>query len=86
VIDAATWTPPAVFGWLAATGNIVADEMLRVFNCGIGMVLVVAAADVEATLAMLAAAGDTATRIGVLEAGSGPAGLRIDGLAAGWPR
>jgi phosphoribosylformylglycinamidine cyclo-ligase len=43
--------------------------MLRVFNCGIGMVLVVAPDDVDAALALLAEAGESAMRMGQLEAG-----------------
>ncbi|XP_037929502.1 phosphoribosylformylglycinamidine cyclo-ligase-like, partial [Teleopsis dalmanni] len=39
-IDGSAWVVPSVFRWLAKTGNVAADEMLRVFNCGIGMVLV----------------------------------------------
>ena len=42
---AATWPVPPVFGWLARTGGVAAEEMLRVFNCGIGMALVVADPD-----------------------------------------
>ena len=42
VLDAASWTPPPVFAWLARTGGVAAGEMLRAFNCGIGMALVVA--------------------------------------------
>ncbi|TDH62239.1 phosphoribosylformylglycinamidine cyclo-ligase [Dankookia rubra] len=86
VLDGAAWPVPPVFAWLAAAGNIAADEMLRVFNCGIGMVLVVAAGNAEAAMAQLAAAGEQVFRIGAIEAGSGPAGLRIDNLAAHWPR
>ena len=44
-----------VFDWLAATGKIAAAEMYRTFNCGIGMIVVVAPADVDAALAQLAA-------------------------------
>jgi phosphoribosylformylglycinamidine cyclo-ligase len=86
VLDGAAWPVPPVFAWLAAAGNVAADEMLRVFNCGIGMVVVVAAADAEAAMAQLSAAGEQVFRIGAIEAGSGPAGLRIDNLAANWPR
>jgi phosphoribosylformylglycinamidine cyclo-ligase len=86
VIDAGAWTPPAVFGWLATTGNIAADEMLRVFNCGIGMVLVVAAEDVPAANALIDHAQQLRYRIGVLDAGDGPASLRIDHLPPHWPR
>lgn len=86
VLDAAAWPVPPVFGWLARTGNVAADEMLRVFNCGIGMVAVVAAQEAEAAMAELRAAGEQVFRIGRLDAAAGPAGLRIDNLPAGWPR
>jgi phosphoribosylformylglycinamidine cyclo-ligase len=52
-IDLESWRLPPVFAWLKNTGNVPSDEMLRTFNCGIGMVLVVAkeaALDVRATL------------------------------------
>jgi phosphoribosylformylglycinamidine cyclo-ligase len=86
VVDAGTWPVPPVFAWLAAAGNVQPDEMLRVFNCGIGMVLVVAAADAEAAMAQLRAAGEQVFRIGTLEAATGAPGLRVDNLPAGWPR
>jgi phosphoribosylformylglycinamidine cyclo-ligase len=86
VVDARAWTVPPVFGWLARTGNVAPEEMLRVFNCGIGMVVVVAAADAEAATALLTAAGETVFRMGTLEAGSGEAQVRIDNLPATWPR
>ncbi|MCP5361985.1 MAG: phosphoribosylformylglycinamidine cyclo-ligase [Hyphomicrobiales bacterium] len=46
-IDLRSWTLPPLFQWLKSLGNISTDEMLRTFNCGIGMVLVVAAENVE---------------------------------------
>lgn len=85
-IDATAWPVPPVFAWLARTGNVAADEMLRVFNCGIGMVSVVAAGKAAEAQAMLEEAGESVHRIGVLEAGSGPAGLHVRNLPAGWPR
>ncbi len=85
VLDAGAWTVPPVFAWLARAGHVAAEEMLRVFNCGLGMVLVVAADDAEAATAMLAAAGETVFRIGTLEAAEGAAGVRIDNLREGWP-
>ena len=61
VIDA-TWPVPPVFNWLARTGNVANDEMLRVFNCGVGMVLVTPKP--EEVLASLKDMGETATLIG----------------------
>ncbi len=85
VLDAGAWTVPPVFGWLAATGQVAADEMLRVFNCGIGMVAVVEAAQAEAAAAALTGAGETVFRIGHLVEGHGPAGLRVENLPPSWP-
>ena len=44
-IDTSAWTPPEVFGWLQEQGAITDSEMLRTFNCGIGMVMIVAEKD-----------------------------------------
>jgi phosphoribosylformylglycinamidine cyclo-ligase len=85
VLDAAAWTVPPVFAWLARTGGVAAEEMLRVFNCGLGMVLVVPAAEADAATAMLTEAGETVFRLGALEAGEGAASVQIDNLGAGWP-
>ncbi len=65
-LDAAAWTLPPVFGWLARAGEIEPDEMLRVFNCGIGMALVVE--DVAAAGALLAELGEPFAVIGRIEA------------------
>jgi phosphoribosylformylglycinamidine cyclo-ligase len=58
------WPQPPVFAWLQQHGNVADDEMHRVFNCGIGMVLAVAANDVDTTIASLTEAGETAYDIG----------------------
>ncbi len=67
------WTMPPVFRWLARTGGVAADEMARVFNCGLGMVLVVAAADVDAAVALLTQEGETVYRVGSIQPGEGEA-------------
>jgi len=67
-IDAASWTRPPVFDWLAQAGGIATDEMHRTFNCGIGFVLVVEAKDVDDTLRMLDDAGESARVIGSVRA------------------
>jgi phosphoribosylformylglycinamidine cyclo-ligase len=72
VIDRSAWPLPPLFGWLQEQGNVADAEMLRVFNCGIGMALVVAEADAAKALSALRDAGETAWRIG-----------RIDVRAAG---
>jgi phosphoribosylformylglycinamidine cyclo-ligase len=56
-----------VFRWLAATGGIAEPEMLRTFNCGIGMVVVVDAAGADAVAAALTRAGETVVRLGSVE-------------------
>lgn len=63
-IDATSWQRPVIFDWLQQQGNIIDEEMYRTFNNGIGMVVCVAAADVDQTLALLNASGETANRIG----------------------
>ena len=83
VIDGTSWKLPAVFCWLARTGDVAAEEMLRVFNCGIGMALVVPAESADAAVALLEGFGETVYRIGVLEACEGPAEVRID-VPFGW--
>jgi phosphoribosylformylglycinamidine cyclo-ligase len=70
VLERKAWARDPVFDWLAATGRIVPAEMYRTFNCGIGMIAVVAPADVDATLASLRATGETATVIGRVARGT----------------
>jgi phosphoribosylformylglycinamidine cyclo-ligase len=70
-----SWPVPPVFSWLARTGKVEADEMLRVFNCGIGMALVVS--DPEAAIHLLEAEGESVVRIGVIKEGKDAASVRI---------
>ncbi|MFL5315197.1 MAG: phosphoribosylformylglycinamidine cyclo-ligase, partial [Microvirga sp.] len=55
---------PPVFGWLAKTGGVAEAEMLRTFNCGIGMIAIVGTADEEQVAEALGAAGEKPVRIG----------------------
>jgi phosphoribosylformylglycinamidine cyclo-ligase len=64
VLDRAAWPLPPLFAWLQAQGNVAPAEMHRVFNCGIGMIVVVAATDAEAAQAHLRSEGETVYRIG----------------------
>lgn len=68
VIDGNSWELPAIFQWLQEQGNVEAREMYRTFNCGIGMVLAVAADDAEGVIDMLNQQGETAMLIGSIEA------------------
>jgi phosphoribosylformylglycinamidine cyclo-ligase len=63
-IDLDSWTLPPVFKWLAAQGGISNDEMLKTFNCGIGMVIVADAQSADAVAEALAAFGETVIRLG----------------------
>jgi phosphoribosylformylglycinamidine cyclo-ligase len=67
VIDGRAWTPPPIFAWLRERGGVAEKEMLRTFNCGIGMVVCVPARHADAALARLRGAGETAWRIGTIE-------------------
>ena len=69
LLDASTWTVPPVFRWLAGVGGVADAEMLRVFNCGIGMTLVVT--DASAAIALLEKHGQPAVAIGRIEAFDG---------------
>ncbi|MCB1777697.1 MAG: phosphoribosylformylglycinamidine cyclo-ligase, partial [Candidatus Competibacteraceae bacterium] len=68
-IDAQSWPRPPIFQWLQQQGGVIETEMWRTFNCGIGMVVCVAAADVERALILLREAGETVWRIGEIVAG-----------------
>lgn len=67
VIDLNAWPLPPIFAWLKAQGNIDTREMLRTFNCGIGMIACLPPAQAEAALAKLNALGETAFKIGHIE-------------------
>jgi phosphoribosylformylglycinamidine cyclo-ligase len=81
-IDAGAWEQPRLMAFLQAQGNIEPAEMARTFNCGIGMVLAVAAGEVPALLADLAAAGETGHVIGAIEAGE--RGCTVQGADEVW--
>jgi phosphoribosylformylglycinamidine cyclo-ligase len=67
-IDRSTWPRPPIFDWLQAQGHVHDDEMHRVFNCGIGMVLAVEAGDASATIDALHRSGEQAFDIGAIVA------------------
>lgn len=78
-VDLNAWSLPPVFGWLQQTGGLDQAEMLKTFNSGIGMVLVVAPDRAEALSALLVEAGESVIALGHIEAG---AGVRYSGALA----
>ncbi|WP_394777672.1 phosphoribosylformylglycinamidine cyclo-ligase [Undibacterium sp.] len=71
VLHKDAWVMPPLFTWLQQHGGVADAEMHRVFNCGIGMVVIVSKENADAALAQLAAAGETVTRIGEIRAREG---------------
>jgi phosphoribosylformylglycinamidine cyclo-ligase len=67
------WPRPPVFEWLQAQGRISEEEMLRTFNCGVGMLIVVPPGAVEPVTRTLVGAGETVWPVGVIEADEGTA-------------
>jgi len=68
MLDRRAWPLPALFGWLQAQAGIDDAELARVFNCGIGMIAVVAERDAARALQCLTAAGETVYRVGAIDA------------------
>ena len=78
VIDASTWRRPAVFEWIQHTGGIADDEMWRTFNCGVGMLLVVAHRASGTLVSALESNGERAWMAGRIEQGEGAPEARIE--------
>ena len=68
VLQKSAWPMPPLFSWLQQHGGVVEAEMHRVFNCGIGMTVIVAEADAAAAMRLLTEAGERVYRIGRIEA------------------
>jgi len=80
-LDAGSWSRPPIFDWIQDQGAIDEREMLRTFNCGIGMTVVLPAEHVEAALKHLRGQGETVWEIGVIEAREdGARACIIDGV------
>jgi len=81
IIDTTSWKRPAVFNWLQKKGNIKKREMYRTFNCGVGMVLVVPAAETSNTIDILHASGENAFVIGdIAHANTGEEQVELKGI------
>ncbi len=84
-LDARRWPLPPVFAWLAELGGVAPAELARTFNCGIGMVAIVAEGEAEAAARLLEAGGEKARAIGRLVARAGGApGVVIEDMAEAW--
>ncbi len=70
-IDLNAWELPGVFKWMAEVGGIAEAEMLKTFNCGIGMILSVSADRADELMAILQDEGETVSRLGTVTAGEG---------------
>jgi phosphoribosylformylglycinamidine cyclo-ligase len=70
-VDLGAWKLPPVFKWLAATGGMAEAELLKTFNAGIGMVVVVSAEGKDAVASALSAAGETVVELGQITKGAG---------------
>ena len=81
-VEADRWEQPRLMAFLQAQGNIEPEEMARTFNCGIGMAVVVAEADVAGVTAELTAAGETVHRIGHIAEGT--KGCTVSGSTEIW--
>ena len=81
-VDADLWPQPRLMAFLQAQGGIEPQEMARTFNCGVGMVLSVAAEDAEVVTARLEEAGETVVRVGEIRAGE--AGCTVRGSQGTW--
>ena len=68
VVDRKSWVAPPIFAWLQQHGKVDDAEMARTFNCGIGMVVMVAKADAATAMAHLQAAGENVSVIGEIRA------------------
>jgi len=82
IVDADSWPLPKLFAFLQAGGAIEPGELARTFNCGIGLVALVAADQADAVSAALREAGETVHRIGAIECG--PRGCTVRGSAETW--
>jgi phosphoribosylformylglycinamidine cyclo-ligase len=82
VIDAAAWEQPRLMAFLQAQGAIEPGEMARTFNCGIGMVAIVAAEQADAVTQALVEAGETVFAIGMITAGE--RGCTVSGPVECW--
>ncbi len=78
-IDLSTWPPPAIFAWFAREAGIEEAEMLRTFNCGIGLIAIAAADRADDVIAAFRRHAQPARKIGSLSTGTGEPRVRYSG-------
>ena len=84
-LDAAAWKIPPIFTWLQGIGHLTPAEMATTFNCGLGMIAIVAPDDAEQTIGILSENGETAVAVGVVsERPDGEPGVHIAGWDQRW--
>ena len=71
IIKKSSWPRPEIFNWLQQAGNVAEEEMFRVFNCGIGMVVVVSRDEAQSATALLKQEGELVYQIGRIDAAGG---------------
>ena len=81
-VDAGAWQLPAIFARLQQGGDVAAAEMARTFNCGVGMVAIVASGNAAAVIDQLNGSGETAFAIGIII--EGERGCTVQGPAGSW--
>jgi len=81
-VDADAWAQPRLMAFLQGQGNIEPEEMARTFNCGVGMVIAVAADKVSDVSAQLAATGEEIVKVGYID--QGERGCTVSGSAGTW--
>lgn len=82
IIDADSWSMPTIFDLLRDGGSVEPTEMVRTFNCGIGMAAIVASDAVDSVVSGLEGGGETVFRIGRID--SGPRGCTVNGPDGRW--
>lgn len=81
-IDLNTWELPEIFKWLQKQGNVSQADMLTTFNCGIGMIVCVAAEDESKTMEILTEQGETVFSIGEISSSAGKPEVIYNNLSA----
>lgn len=66
MVEKDSWEWPAVFKWLQDQGNVIEEEMVRTFNCGVGMVVVVSPEDADSAIRVLTEQGESAWKLGTI--------------------